>query len=581
MPIKVIIRADASRQIGSGHIMRCAALAQSLRERRAEVTFVCRAHDGNYCDWLEEQGFTVFRLPPAAAGSKQDRRLSHAAWLGVTQARDAEETSAVLEGGQWDWLIVDHYGLDAEWERTMRRRIKVIQGIMAIDDLADRPHDADILLDQNLQSAQDRYLALLPDTCTQLLGPTYALLRPEFARMRAAAAPRGGDLKRLLIFMGGSDPHNITGRVLDGVRQAALAIHTDVVMGAAAAGLESVRLKCAGVPDCSLHVQTADMAQLMAKADLTIGAPGTATWERCCLGLPSLLLAFAENQRELGTQAARRRAAILLGDATNVSVEDIASMLKRLAHRPTLLRHLARRASTVVDGKGAHRVLAALTRTLQITIVSDADSWINSHLPVLVEGWKHDGHKVRQVHDVHEIADGDLAFYLGCGQLASRDVRQRSAHNLVVHESALPRGRGWSPLTWQILEGKAQIPATLLEAADAVDSGPIYLQRDMFFTGRELIDELRTTQAQATFALCRDFVTHYPVVAAHGKPQRGAPSYYPRRRSVDSRLDPSKTMQEQFNLLRVVDNERYPAFFELGGRRYRLAVFDADAEARQ
>lgn len=578
MPIKIVIRADASRQIGSGHITRCAALAEALRERQAEVTFVCRAHDGNYCDWLEEQRFKVFRLIPPAAGTVPDRRLFHAAWLGVTQARDAEETSAALGSDEWDWLIVDHYGLDAEWEQAMRRHAK---RIMAIDDLADRLHDADILLDQNLQSEPDRYLGLLPEACTQLLGPAYALLRPEFARYRAAATPRSGDLKRLLVFMGGSDPHNITGRMLNGVRQAALAIHTDVVMGAAAAGLESVRQQCAALPDCSLHVQTADMAQLMAKADLTIGAPGTATWERCCLGLPSLLLAFAENQRELGTQAARRRAAILLGDATKVSVENIASMLKRLAHRPTLLRHLARRASTVVDGKGAHRVLAALTRTLQITIVSDADSWINSHLPVLVEGWKTDGHNVRQVHDVHEIADGDLAFYLGCGQLASRDVRQRSAHNLVVHESALPRGRGWSPLTWQILEGKAQIPATLLEAADAVDSGPIYLQRDMFFTGRELIDELRTTQAQATFALCRDFVTHYPVVAAHGKPQRGAPSYYPRRRSVDSRLDPSKTMQEQFNLLRVVDNERYPAFFELGGRRYRLAVFDADAEASQ
>ncbi|USR93177.1 hypothetical protein NEA10_13805 [Phormidium yuhuli AB48] len=167
---------------------------------------------------------------------------------------------------------------------------------------------------------------------------------------------------------------------------------------------------------------------------------------------------------------------------------------------------------------------------------------------------------------------GDLCFYLSCGQLVPASVRQRFQHNLVVHESDLPQGKGWSPLTWQILEGRNSIPVTMLEAVERVDSGDIYLQEWLEFQGGELIDELRQAQGEATLRLCRRFVADYPKILRQAQPQRSEESFYPRRRPRDSQLDVQGSLAEQFSLLRVVDNERYPAFIDYNGRRYVLKV---------
>jgi methionyl-tRNA formyltransferase len=150
---------------------------------------------------------------------------------------------------------------------------------------------------------------------------------------------------------------------------------------------------------------------------------------------------------------------------------------------------------------------------------------------------------------------------------------------LVVHESDLPKGRGWSPLTWQIRDGADHIPVTLIEAAEAVDSGPVYAQRWIAFEGHELIDELRAAQAEATHALCRAFVDHYPNSTAQGREQTGEATYYPRRRPADSELDSERSLAAQFNQLRVADNDRYPAFFEWRGQRYVLQIECAPGEA--
>ncbi|MCS6808082.1 MAG: formyltransferase family protein, partial [Bacteroidota bacterium] len=169
--------------------------------------------------------------------------------------------------------------------------------------------------------------------------------------------------------------------------------------------------------------------------------------------------------------------------------------------------------------------------------------------------------------------EGDVALYLGCSQVASSQILQRNRHNLVVHESALPSGKGWSPLTWQILEGKNCIPITLFEAVERIDSGQIYLQETMEFTGYELIDELRAKQASASFRMCQIFLQRYPDILGEAKLQTGQETFYPRRRPEDSKLDIDKSIREQFNLLRVVDNERYPAYFEIDGHRYTIAIY--------
>jgi methionyl-tRNA formyltransferase len=176
------------------------------------------------------------------------------------------------------------------------------------------------------------------------------------------------------------------------------------------------------------------------------------------------------------------------------------------------------------------------------------------------------------LHDPAALPEVDIAFLLSLSRIVPAEILRRNAHNLVVHESALPEGRGWSPLTWQVLEGREEIPVSLIEAGERVDSGDIYAQKPIRLTGNELVSELREQQAAATLALCRAFVGRYPFVCDEARPQAGAPSYYPRRRPADSRLDPDKTLREQFNLLRVADPERYPAFFELAGRRYEVRL---------
>lgn len=209
---------------------------------------------------------------------------------------------------------------------------------------------------------------------------------------------------------------------------------------------------------------------------------------------------------------------------------------------------------------------------MKISIISEPTSWINGYIPRLITRFTNIGHEVVWVHKVSEIKEGELLFILGCGQLIPLAILQLHRHNLVVHESGLPHGRGWSPLTWQIIEGKNVIPIVLFEAAEEVDSGKIYMERTMVFGGFELIDELRRVQAETSLDMCFEFTERYPEIISEGIDQQGEPSYYPRRLPKDSRLDPNLTIKEQFNLLRVVDNDRYPAYFELHGEKYVIRI---------
>lgn len=206
-----------------------------------------------------------------------------------------------------------------------------------------------------------------------------------------------------------------------------------------------------------------------------------------------------------------------------------------------------------------------------ITLVTDnPKSWI---MPYAAELKKQlaKKHTVVVVHSPEKIRKGDMAFFLSCEKIASAQVLSRNKHNLVVHESALPKGRGWSPLTWQILEGKKKIPIMLFEAVPSVDSGDIYFQEIMSFEGHELVDELRVIQGAATMKLVHRFVAAYPKVV--GKKQKGKATYYPRRKPEHSELNVNKTLKVLINQLRVADNERYPAFFKYKGKKYLLKVY--------
>jgi RimJ/RimL family protein N-acetyltransferase/folate-dependent phosphoribosylglycinamide formyltransferase PurN len=208
----------------------------------------------------------------------------------------------------------------------------------------------------------------------------------------------------------------------------------------------------------------------------------------------------------------------------------------------------------------------------KIVILSDEQSWMNSYITDFVEEWEAAGHQCTTMHQTDEIVSGDFCFCIGFGQIVAREFRQQFRHTLVVHESDLPNGRGWSPMTWQILECSSSICVSLLEAVDNVDSGSIYLQEQIELEGTELCQEWRVLQAEATQRLCFEFLTNYPSILKSAREQQGEPSYYQRRTAKDSELDIDKTINQQFNLFRVVDNESYPAWFEFQGEKYQLLI---------
>lgn len=358
MSRKVAIRVDASIQMGSGHVMRCLTLANALREKGAEITFICREHPGHLFGQVEASPHRLLRLPPAVSPSEGG--LDHAHWLGTTQEQDAQQTVAALKSlGQIDWLIVDHYALDVEWEGVMRT---YAEHIMVIDDLADRLHDCDILLDQNYCCDMEvRYEKLAPAHCKKLLGPKYALLRSEFKEARANLKVRGDSVKRIFVFFGGSDPTNETGKTLRAIQQLDRTdFAIDVVVGATNPHQEDIAGLCAQLPEAKLYRQISNIADAMAKADLAVGAGGGTMWERCCLGLPAIVMSIANNQQS-GCEAMARLGAILyLGEAKSVGIELLESALRVALSSSGLLASMSETGISFVDGQGVERVIRLL-----------------------------------------------------------------------------------------------------------------------------------------------------------------------------------------------------------------------------
>ncbi len=360
--MKVAIRCDASNAIGTGHVMRCLTLADQLRGNGGEVTFICREHSGNINDVIEKHGFSVHRLPFIDTPSGKDFESEYARWLAAPVETDACETSAWLKdrNRSIDLLVVDHYGLNERWEQKLR---PIVGRIMVIDDLADRRHDCDLLLDQNrLASSDNCYDGLVPADCRNLIGPGYALLRPEFVRMRAESE-QARDPHRLFLFFGGSDPTDETGKVLRALTMLTdYELTADVVAGQTNPRRAAVEKTCRQMHGVTCHSQVDNMAELMARAGLGLGAGGVTTYERCCLGLPTLITAIAENQIAIGEGADKHGVARYLGRSSEVTVEMIAEAIVPFLRDATIGVQMAAKARALVDGHGAQRVAEELSR---------------------------------------------------------------------------------------------------------------------------------------------------------------------------------------------------------------------------
>lgn len=354
--MSVVFRADASLQIGNGHVMRCLTLADALTASGVQCHFICREHSGNLIELLRAKGYTVHILPLGADDTS--RELAHSAWLGATQAEDVSACRVILQELSPAWLVVDHYALGEYWEGRLR---PFCRHLLVIDDLADRRHDCDLLLDQNLGRLPSDYLGRAPEACPLLVGPRYALLRPEFAMLREYSLRRRSRprLRNLLVTMGGVDQSNATCQVLEALKQCAMPedVQISVVMGPQAPWVAQVR-ECAQLMPWTTNVlvNISDMAQRMADSDLVIGAAGSTSWERCCLGVPTLMVVLAANQvaaaQALEDAGAVRR--ISLGGGSGLQLK---AQLALLFSSPKLIVEMNERAAAVTSGSGCELLI--------------------------------------------------------------------------------------------------------------------------------------------------------------------------------------------------------------------------------
>jgi UDP-2,4-diacetamido-2,4,6-trideoxy-beta-L-altropyranose hydrolase len=357
--VKVAIRVDASRQMGTGHLMRCLALADGLAGKAVPCLFVCRSIDEFLHGEVLRRGHELRLLPLAGANEVTESDfLPYARWLGAHWADDAEATRRIVARAEADWLITDHYAIDFRWHAKLRGAVR---RIMAIDDLADRAHDADLLLDQSDPTeTAARYHGLVPRSCVLLLGPRYALLRSEFARLGGGAEGRPPDHPQLFVCFGGSDPKNCTAMAIGALDRLDGMFAASIVVGSAHAAKADIAAACRVRPWLQFHASTPRIAELMAQSALAVGGGGVMAWERLCVGLPSIIIAIEKNQVETATNLDRLGLACYLGSSDAVSERSLAEAIERLMADAARLNAVRRRARAMVDGLGVDRVVATL-----------------------------------------------------------------------------------------------------------------------------------------------------------------------------------------------------------------------------
>lgn len=352
--MRVLIRSDASPTIGSGHMARLLPLARTLRQQGSHVAFACRLLPGHRLEALAAEGFETFALPGRyPAEDPQQAIESLLPW----QADIDALAQALANYPGFDWIVVDHYGLDHHWQRAARRWAP---RIAAVDDLATRRYDVDLLLNQNLSGTPEAYAALLPTDCQTLFGPRFAMLRDEFCCPAIEIKPQA---KRVLVNFGGFDAAMQTHHAM-----LALAdfpeLDVDFVAGAANPAWAQMQALAASRPKWRLHSFVSDFYRLMTEADLFVGAGGGTSWERAALGLPTICIAVSNNQQANGEVMANSGAHVFLGPREQVSVEQLRLAIGFVAGNQGLRKSMAERSRQLVDGRGAQRVAAALAGAL-------------------------------------------------------------------------------------------------------------------------------------------------------------------------------------------------------------------------
>lgn len=347
--MKFFIRADASEQLGIGHVMRCLALSEELIKQNHEVIFICKETNPHIARLIKEKGCVLLLM---------DNDIF------VDVEHESEHVIQLIVGRynvqQEDWLIIDHYSLDINFERNLR---KVFTNIMVVDDLADRFHDCDFLLDSSSNvSKRDLYSCLISPSAIQLLGPEYTLLRGEFIETREALSPQDKrGINKIFVCFGGTDPTNETIKTIKALQPIMNEnMQVNVVLGKPNSRIEQWMIRNTS-EHMQLYIQPSSIAAIMSSCDLAICAGGGMTWERYCLGLPGLVIAVAENQLELAQQGQLLGIDRYIGQSESVQEQDITQIVMQTINYSEWLKEARTKAMDLIDGKGASRVVKLLT----------------------------------------------------------------------------------------------------------------------------------------------------------------------------------------------------------------------------
>lgn len=343
----IYIRADSSLQIGSGHIERCITLSKELKKKGMKVNFICRSLNGSMERRIKNEGFGIKVLPNFKNTSKKfDKNIknNHKSWLGPDWRVDAHHTIRLILKDKPKLLIIDHYGINIKWENLVRSLTGV--KIMVIDGLANRRHNCEILLDYTYSlKGKKRWDNLINSDCKLLCGTKYTLIRSEFVQEKKNLIKKKGAINRIFISFGGSDKINLTEEALDALDSLNRRdIFIDVVMSKNNPNIFKIRKKLKPKKNFQLHIQPRNIAKLMNKADLSIGAGGTMIWERCYLGLPSLIISAANNQIKQSAAVDSYGAAVDLGIYQKNTRKKIIKHLQRIINNKKLILSMRRKS---------------------------------------------------------------------------------------------------------------------------------------------------------------------------------------------------------------------------------------------
>ena len=366
--MNICFRVDSSALIGTGHVMRCLALAIALRNRGSEVSFFCRVLPGNIINVIEGMSFKVFKLPDFTNKlNRVEYKEKYHQWMINEKRISVKETEKFLLRMQKeiDWFVIDHYALDKELESFIK---PYVGNVMVIDDLANRKHDCDLLLDQNLyMNLETRYQNLVSENTYQMLGPKYVLLRDEFLNARKNVTIRKLPIQNILVFFGGADATNETAKALEAIKMLdAECFKAKIILGTSNNNFETVQKRCENNSNIKIFQSINNMSKMIGWADLCIGGGGTHTWERCCLGLPSLTVAIVEHQIEVARILDNMLISKYLGFYKSITHKRIVSEIKELAKSQKQFSEMSSRSMALVDGKGCERVVEKLFKNISI-----------------------------------------------------------------------------------------------------------------------------------------------------------------------------------------------------------------------